>query len=378
MDMKARIILLARHPIAAALAAAVIASATANAGTLTTLYTFKGGVDGKYPSPLVYHGGKLYGTDYYGAEDNGNVFKVDAATGAFKVVYAFKGGADGGIPETGLIYQDGTLFGTTIEGGTGGGTIFSVNAETNQEIAYPLSNFAGLIGLTYLAGTIYGLAESGGANGDGGIFTFNPTKGSLAPLYSFSGPDGKTPTGQLLYENGLLYGTTTYGGQGVCHLGGCGTLFAINPQTAAEVVVHSFGSKNGKYPYSNIAYHSGSFIADTEVGGNQACQRGCGVSYKVKAATGHEIVLDDFQSQGESYSGITVVGDNAYETLPAGGNGGYGALVEFSLKSGEQAVIYSFTGGADGSDPIAPLTYHNGAFYGSTWGVDGTIFKFVP
>jgi uncharacterized repeat protein (TIGR03803 family) len=63
-------------------------------------------------------------------------------------------------------------------------------------------------------------------------------------------------------------------------------------------------------------------------------------------------------------------------------------LLEVNLKSGQKTVLYTFTGGPDGGDPEAPLTYHNGAFYGSTFsgGNDsclddhgcGTVFKFVP
>jgi hypothetical protein len=51
------------------------------------------------------------------------------------------------------------------------------------------------------------------------------------------------------------------------------------------------------------------------------------------------------------------------------------------LKTGQQTVLYTFSGGADGSDPEAPLTYHDGAFYGTTYrggaGI-GTVFKYVP
>lgn len=102
------------------------------------------------------------------------------------------------------------------------------------------------------------------------------------------------------------------------------------------------------------------------------------MSYKIKAATGHETVLEDFANQSENYSAITIVGDNAYETLSGYGNGGYGELVEFNLKSRQQTVLYTFTGGADGGDPVAALFYHDGAFYGSTDKGNGTIFKFVP
>jgi hypothetical protein len=63
---------------------------------------------------------------------------------------------------------------------------------------------------------------------------------------------------------------------------------------------------------------------------------------------------------------MIVMNGNAYETL-GGGSGGYGELLQVDLKSGHQTLLYSFTGDTDGSDPIWPLTYQDGAFYGTTF-----------
>jgi hypothetical protein len=160
----------------------------------------------------------------------------------------------------------------------------------------------------------------------------------------------------------------------------------LDPTTGAEAVLYRFKGYYGEFPNSNLSYHAGSLIGDTSAGGNRACERGCGINFKIKATTGRETVLEDFGSGGENYSGITVVNGNAYETLPSGGSGGYGELLEVNLKSGQKTVLYTFTGGSDGNSPQAPLTYHNGAFYGTTFfgGNDncyegcGTVFKFVP
>jgi uncharacterized repeat protein (TIGR03803 family) len=178
-----------------------------------------------------------------------------------------------------------------------------------------------------------------------------------------------------------------YGGRGCLRLGGCGTVFEFNPATGVESVLHAFKSKNaGAIPFSNLIYHAGSLMGDTIIGGNTPCDRGCGVSYKIKPTTGRISVLEDFETRGENYSGITVVDGNAYETLPSGGSGGYGELLAVNLKSGRQTVLYVFMNNGDGESPQAPLTYHNGAFYGTTFfgGNDncyegcGTVFKFVP
>ncbi len=365
----------------------------ANAGTFTTLHTFTGGTDGIYPEgPLLYYSGALYGTTGAGY-NNGNLFRVNARTGDFKVVHSFQGGTDGSEPRDGVIYQDGTLYGTTQFGGDGCnggcGTIFSINLQTGAEsVLYNFSQNPGFSALVYLAGTIYGSTYFGGANNRGSVFTFNPATKAFATIFSFGGAAGVNPNPQLLYKNGLFYGTTMYGGEGCKNLGGCGVVFSIDPTSGAESVIHAFYYNNGGriLYYTNLVYYAGSLLSDTEAGGIKACPDGCGVSYKVNATTGQETVLEDFANGGEKYSGMTVVDGNAYETLPSGGSGGYGELLEVNLKSGQKTVLYTFTGGSDGNSPQEPLTYHNGAFYGTTFfgGNDncyqgcGTVFKFVP
>ena len=78
--------------------------------------------------------GTLYGTTYYGGEDNdgGTVFSVDS-TGVETVLHNFGKRADGIYPQASLIDVNGTLYGTTFGGGTygasngeGGGTAFAL------------------------------------------------------------------------------------------------------------------------------------------------------------------------------------------------------------------------------------------------------------
>jgi uncharacterized repeat protein (TIGR03803 family) len=379
----------------------------AKAGTLTTLYTFMNGTDGGNPvGVLSYDHGALYGTTSVG---NGNVFKIDAATGQFKVVHSFQGGADGALPYHGVVYAGGMLYGTTEDGGgssctlnypKGCGTIFSIDPKTDAEAV--LYEFPRSVNgtenvepgsLLYLAGTLYGITKGGGTYGNGSVFSFNPTSASFTTLYSLTGgADGNDPNPQLLYENSLLYGATSYGGTGCAHLGGCGTIFTVNPATGVETVLYEFKyGKTGKVPYSNFIYHAGWLTGDTLIGGDrQSCRNGCGVNFKVKVATGRETLINTFTNRGESYSGMTQAQGAVYGTLPYGGSG-YGALAQLDLTSGQQTVLYTFTGGADGRYPQEALTYHDGVLYGTTLsGADGgnpgclanegcgTVFKFVP
>jgi len=369
----------------AALVAGTAVPPAANAGTFTTLYSFTGKADGQGPyGPLIYYGGELVGLTTGNIFTGlGNMFKVNSSTGRFDVVYAFQGGADGAVP-TAMVNQGGIFYGTTSQGGGsgcvidnrvyGGGTIFSVNEKTGAEaVLYAFPGCTNPGGLVYLQGIIYGVTQNGGANSDGSVFSFNPATSSFNTLYSFTEATGVAPNLQLLYQNGLLYGATEAGGN--CFF--CGVVFSIDPTTGTETTVHAFGPAHGRSVHSNLVYQAGSLIGDTYGGGNHACQGGCGVSFKIKVATGHEKILETFATSAENYSGQIIVGGSVYETIPSGGNG-YGELLQVDLKSGQQTVLYTFTGGSDGSNPVAPLLYHDGAFYGTTDGGYGTVFKFVP
>jgi hypothetical protein len=124
-----------------------------------------------------------------------------------------------------------------------------------------------LYGTTFLGGS--GLPCTYGSfvvSGCGTVFQLTPpaTPGGAwteSVLYSFSGSDsdGACPAaGVVLGKNGVLYGTTTYGGSATsgsqCNSGfgatGCGTVFQLTPSAAVggpwtETILHSFTGQNG-------------------------------------------------------------------------------------------------------------------------------------
>ena len=99
-------------------------------GKKTTLYNFKGGWDGKWPSGLIRdESGNLYGTMGAGGDSNqGTIFKLDRS-GHKKVLYRFRGGKDGAYPYGGVVRDSsGNLYGTTYWGGAyNQGTIYKLS-----------------------------------------------------------------------------------------------------------------------------------------------------------------------------------------------------------------------------------------------------------
>ncbi|MBV9102896.1 MAG: hypothetical protein JO060_04845, partial [Candidatus Eremiobacteraeota bacterium] len=157
--------------------------------TESILYRFRGGNDGAEPGIVFVSGNVLYGTTVSGFHKHGTVFELllSKGTARKRLVHGFEGGQDGAMP-TGLLKRGGALYGTTFEGG----------------------GYSGCF-LSYLGcGTVFELARSGDA--------FTETI-----LHRFSGPDGGNPnTGLIAGNNGVLYGTTQWGGT-TCPQG-CGTV----------------------------------------------------------------------------------------------------------------------------------------------------------
>jgi uncharacterized repeat protein (TIGR03803 family) len=208
---------------------------------------------GSYPQGgLLDFGRRLYGATYGGGADNaGIVFSMSRKTGQTNVLYSF-GSGSGSVEASGsLIDVDGRAYGTTGFGGKyGEGTIYRVSTNGTAKV---LHNFdAGCkrrvdgqlprAPLIDVNGTLYGTTWEGGSNaicyyyeGSGTVFSATPS-GKVKVLHSFglSNYDGSSPAAAPTELNGILYGTTHYGGS--C---GSGTVYRIT-LSGTEKVLHSF------------------------------------------------------------------------------------------------------------------------------------------
>jgi uncharacterized repeat protein (TIGR03803 family) len=248
--------------------------------------------DGAAPfAALTGVGGTLYGTTEDGGSNDprcgsrgcGTVFAFNPAAGTEWVVHIFeKRGVDGRLPQGELVNVNGTLYGTTAYGGTGTcgslgcGTVFSLNPRTGAvTVLYSFQDgtdggfpSGGLISLN---GTLYGTTYEGGIANHGTVFSIDPTTGVERVVHSFraNGLGGSSPVAGLISVNGTLFGTTFYGGTGTCGSAGCGTVFAINPTTGTERVLHSFQSDgaDGYYPYASVIDIRGTLYGTTTGGG---------------------------------------------------------------------------------------------------------------
>jgi uncharacterized repeat protein (TIGR03803 family) len=360
-------------------------------GQETVLHSFTGGADGSYPNGLIRDPtGNLYGTttEGGGASGAGVVFKIDQS-GNETVLYSFMGGNDGGFSDAGVIRDlQGNLYGTTSGGGAlRAGVVFKVDRSGNETVLYSFtggndggSPYAGLV--RDPAGNFYGTTAFGGASGLGVAFKVDPS-GNETVLHTFTrGPEGNQPdlAGVILDAFGNLYGTNAFGGAG-----GQGAVYKLDPSGNATVVYAFPGDTDGQYPYNNgvILGSDGQLYGTTALGG----KTGDGVVYQLNV-DGNESVLYSLATltaNGFARPTGGVIRDskgNLYGTTFIGqADVGYGYGVVYKVDaSGCSTVLHNFTNGPDGANPYGGVILDSkGNLYGTASGGGasqaGVVFK---
>jgi len=215
------------------------------------------------PNSLVLSHGVLYGTSYDGGTSSacfvgcGTFFSVTPPSAgqpgwSMHVLYSFTGSGGDAHPVSIIVGSNGEFFGTAgdVACPSGCSYVFSMTQDApgspwNETVLYSdtgtdsPNNVIGIVLGT--DGVIYGTTYYGGANGNGSVFSLTPPASpggswTETTLYSFAGvPDAAQPNaGLLIGPGGVLYGTSYFGGRGEvhCQLGGsqgCGTVFSLTP-----------------------------------------------------------------------------------------------------------------------------------------------------
>ncbi len=144
---------------------------------------------------------------------------------------------------------------------------------------------------------------------------------NFTTLYSFAGgSDGLSPQSlPAIGANGVIYGTTVAGGGSSACNYGCGTVFSLTPPASpgapwTESVLWAFGGVgDGTAPTGALIVGGGVLYGVATYGGNPSCMDGCGVIFSLAPPA----------SPGGAWS---------------------------------EQILYSFTGGTDGANPVAGLT----------------------
>jgi uncharacterized repeat protein (TIGR03803 family) len=163
--------------------------------------------------------------------------------------------------------------------------------------------------------------------------------------------------------------------------------------TPNEVSLYDFngGSNDGSAPIGGVvADQAGNLYGTTGTGGSYTdCSpfgQTCGVVFELTPNGGSwtETVLYTFTGGadgGEPLAGLAIDAQgNLYGTTAIGGTFGNGTVFMLSFASGTwtESVLYSFRGGSDGSYPQAAVTLHNGSIYGTTYAGGGNYCLGAP
>jgi len=269
---------------------------------------------------------------------------------SYHVLYNFTGGRDGAQPYAGLsIDRGGKLYGTTHSGneGVNWGVVYQFRRAGTGWIFQSLQLFDGALAARAIIGpngSVYGTSPNNlDQYRSGYVFNLRPQLNACTTaicnwnasiLYGFSGgADGGQPRyGDLVFDAlGNMYGTTAVGGTG-------------------SGVVYKMTQSGGNWSEQPIYAFNGTPDGATPFGG---------------------VVFDS-------------VG-NIYGTTTQGGANGFGAVYELSPSGSgyTERVIYSFTGGTDGSYPTAAIYIDgSGNLFGTTSnggsGGGGTVFELSP
>lgn len=241
-------------------------------------------------------------------------------------------------------------------------------------------------------GNLYGTTADGGTSGDGVVFELSPptTAGwSETLLYSFSGPDGASPTGSLVSDSaGNLYGTTFFGGAL-----GFGTVFQLSPPatsggTWTETVLYSFQDMpDGRFPGGGVIRDAaGNLYGETVNGGSCTTNGGSGIVYElsppaISGGAWTEQILYSFQASCTSHDlggpqgGLTfgkngsLFGVTTFGSEDTDSGGGVFRLQPPPAGQTQwiEEVLHVFTGGSDGYNPYGRLIAdQKGNYYGTT------------
>ena len=205
------------------------------------------------------------------------------------ILYSFAGSGDAAFPSGGLVAdQAGNLYGVTLVGGANNlGAVYQLSPPTTEggswteTVIFSFSGPDGTLPTGQLQfdqrGALYGTTDGGGSLQEGTVFQLVPpsrpgSSWSQSVLYNFSGGrDGGNPAAGVIIDNmGRIFGTASTGGFGRPFPGG--VIFRLTPPVNQgdpwrETVLHAFGGPDGFSSLSKLVWRSGGLYGTTSLGG---------------------------------------------------------------------------------------------------------------
>ena len=395
------------------------------------IHTFTtNGTDGFNPSGLMQASDhRLYGVTVQGP--NPSVFRLSLDGSNFEVIHHFVGGPNDGASPVPKLSEgtNGLLYGTASAGGmNNAGVVFRLDKTGNnysiiQDFGSPGHSNQSPRGISWGSdGNLYGTTSSD-PNSGGTLFGMNSDGGEFHLLHAFGSiadPGGAQPAVQLIEgQDGLLYGTTYFGGAGSVNGGvwGVGTVFKITKDGSIFTQLLSFGTNpgDGYYPTAGVVqskdgtiygtagtgpasvfristngsdYHvlrhfvgtsGGGTLPGTEMtegsdgllyGTTVNSTGGNGTIFRLlKDGSGYDVIctFSAYFNNGQSpYGGVIEASDHLlYGTTAYGGSNSAGTLYRLKKDGSDYQVIHHFSAGSYPAGRLIEAS--DGFLYGAGW-----------
>lgn len=227
------------------------------------------------------------------------------------------------------------------------------------------------------------MTYGGGSNGFGVINQFAPLTNHDTATVSFNGYNGYEGYGNFIQlNNGLLYGITAYGGNGL------GNIIQYNVKTGQDSDLYDLPGTGdyGAYLYGSLCHASNDLLYGLACLGGVSHNMGTLFSFNYHTGAFHLLVeLNDSTTGAYPTGSLIQVTDSLLYgcTTTNAAYGSTGTIFTYNIYTGDTNRVYTFTGGADGSYPRGSLLLaENGLLYGLTQqgGSNGTgvLFSFNP
>ena len=213
-------------------------------------------------------------------------------------------------------------------------------------------------------GNLYGVTGSGGLNNHGTVFRFDPTTNTETVICNFGAnvadtTQGEGPSVLIQGSDGKLYGIADAGGTN-----NNGVLFSVDPTTSTETVLYSFGKNESIYGDRSGSLLQGNngvlYFAEGNAGATAIASFNLATNTEAVPYTGAANSANtpiSFLLQGTD--------GNLYAINYTGGAYNAGELLRFNLSTNTQTTLYSF--GANVTDPVNPgslIQASDGNLYG--------------
>ena len=201
------------------------------------------------------------------------------------------------------------------------------------------------------AQVLYGTTSGGGVNGKGTICKFVSGANTLSAAFTFDYPDGTNPvyTNFVQVSNGKLYGMTSSGGSD-----GVGVIFFFDPGTSNYTVVKNFDFTNGASPQGSLIMASnGKMYGMTYTGGTN----NRGVIFSFDPGTSNYTVVKNFDivTNGAAPPGSLIqASDGKLYGMANGGSSDNGVIFSFDPATSTYVKLKDFDG-TNGANPNGSL-----------------------